>query len=293
MRVTIDAPATSANLGPGFDRFGLALEICNRVILDTEAEPAVTWEGEGADELPVDGSDLVARAMAAVAERMSLRLPEHARHGMNRIPLERGLGSSSAAAVAAVVGASALLDVGIHDDAASVFALAAEIEGHPDNAAAACFGGFTLALEDGFVRRLEPHPDLAPTVIVPDLRLGTPAAREALPAAVPLEDAVFNIGHAALAVEAFTRDPSLLGEALRDRIHQDARMALVDGLDDVVAELRSHHVPFCVSGAGPSLIAFEQPGREPVTAEILGLPAGWRLLRPAIRVAGYGFDVEG
>ena len=119
--------------------------------------------------------------MSAVAGRLSLPLAPLARRGRNLIPLERGLGSSAAATVAGVVAASALLDLGIDADPISVFALAADIEGHPDNVAAAVFGGFTIALDDGSVQRLEPHPDLRPALLVPDLRMPTAAARGVLP----------------------------------------------------------------------------------------------------------------
>src|SRR5262245_47578268 len=114
MRVTASAPATSANLGPGFDSFGLALAIRNVATVDTDAAPRVSWEGEGADELPTDGSDLVSRTMAAVAARMEERLPPLALHGENHIPLARGLGSSSAAIVIGVALASGILDLGLH-----------------------------------------------------------------------------------------------------------------------------------------------------------------------------------
>ncbi|HEX7464082.1 MAG TPA: homoserine kinase, partial [Actinomycetota bacterium] len=102
MRLTARVPATSANLGPGFDCFGLALDLCNEVTVDTEAEPGISWEGEGAEELPIDGSDMVSRAMRWVAEREGQRIGPFHLHGVNRIPLERGLGSSAAAAVAGV-----------------------------------------------------------------------------------------------------------------------------------------------------------------------------------------------
>ena len=289
MRVTVRVPATSANLGPGFDCFGLALDLCNEVVLDTDAPPGVTWEGEGADELPGDGSDLVSRTIAAVASGMELALPPFALHGANRIPLERGLGSSSAAAVAGVVLASRLLDLGIDGyrvepqrrDPYSVFAYAARIEGHPDNAAPAAFGGFTIALPDGDVHRLDPHPDLRPVVLVPDVRLPTAEARAALPETGPRADAVFNAAHAALMVEALTRDPSLLGAALQDRLHQGARLALVPEVADLFDELRAAHVPVCVSGAGPSLLAFDLGGGLPAP------PPGWRALRPAVRATGF------
>src|SRR2546430_13803900 len=148
--------------------------------------------------------------MTAVVRRMSPPLGPLARRGRNRIPLERGLGSSSAATVAGVVAASALLALGIDADPISVFALAAEIEGHPDNVAAAVFGGFTIALDDGAVHRLEPHPDLRPALIVPDLRMPTAAARAVPPEMGPRSDALSNRAPAAIEVEAPTRGPSPL-----------------------------------------------------------------------------------
>ena len=168
MRIRVRVPATSANLGPGFDSFGLALDLCNEVVIDTDAEPGVTWEGEGAGELPVDGTDMVSTTIASVGAATGSPVPTIAVHGINRIPLERGLGSSSAAAVAGVVAAMHLLDGASPPlDPARIVALAADIEGHPDNAAPATLGGFTIAASDGFVRRLDPHPSLRPVVLVP------------------------------------------------------------------------------------------------------------------------------
>jgi len=290
MRVTVRVPATSANLGPGFDTFGLALDLCNDVTIDRDAPSGVTWEGEGADELAVDGSDLVSTTMAAIASSMDTPLPSLALHGVNRIPLARGLGSSSAATVAGVVLASRVLDLGIdRGDAFSVFAEAAGIEGHPDNAAPAVFGGLTIAV-DGAVHRLEPHPALRAVVLVPSVRLDTASARDALPDRVPMADAVFNLGHAALLVEALTTDPSLLQEALRDRLHQDARLELVPEMADQFDRIQAlRRVPVCVSGAGPSLIAFPLDGAE-IPPEALEGPGEWRAVPLAIRREGFTVD---
>jgi homoserine kinase len=293
MRVTVRVPATSANLGPGFDSFGLALDLCNDVTVDTDAPPGVVWEGEGAGELPTDGSDLVSTTMASIAARMEMPLPPLSLHGMNRIPVARGLGSSSAAAVAGVVLASRVLDLGIDGDgvhparrdAYSVFANAAEIEGHPDNAAPAAYGGITIAV-DGYVRRLEPHPDLRPVVLVAAAQLPTAEARGALPERVPMDDAVFNLAHAALLVDALTNDPELLRVALRDRLHQRARLELAPESADLFEDLRKAHIPVCVSGAGPSLLAF--PIGDDVPDDLL--PPGWRALRVPIRREGYAVD---
>lgn len=290
MRVTVRVPATSANLGPGFDTFGLALDLCNEVTVDTDAPPGVTWEGEGADELPVDGSDLVSTTMAAIASSIDTPLPSLALRGVNRIPLARGLGSSSAATVAGIVLASRVLDLGIDGgDAFSVFAEAARIEGHPDNAAPASYGGLTIAV-DGAVHRLEPHPELRAVVLVPSVRLDTASARDALPDRVPMADAVFNLGHAALLVEALTNDPSLLREALRDRLHQDARLELVPEMADQFDRIQAlRRVPVCVSGAGPSLIAFPLDGAD-IPPEALEGPGEWRALPLAIRREGFTVD---
>jgi homoserine kinase len=294
VRITVRVPATSANLGPGFDCFGLALELCNEVTVDTEAEPGVTWEGEGADELPTDGSDMVSRAIAFTVERLlqlhpNAELSSFSLHGMNRIPLERGLGSSSAAAVAGVAIGRLLVEAASDDDPNATFAYAAELEGHPDNAAPATFGGLTVfAPGSGYVHRLEPHRDLDPVVVLPDgLRLATIEARSALSNTVERRDAVFNIGHAALAVVAFTREPELLLVALQDRLHEDVRTALVPGSAALLDDFRHRQIPACLSGAGPSLLAFERDGHS------LGeLPEGWRAIRPGVRANGVEVSVE-
>ena len=168
-------PRPRRTWGPGFDSFGLALDLCNEVMIDTDAEPGVTWEGEGAGELPVDGTDMVSTTIASVCAANGSPVPAIAVHGINRIPLERGLGSSSAAAVAGVVAADHLLAAGASPSLRPerILALAADIEGHPDNAAPATLGGFTIAASDGFVRRLDPHPSLRPVVLVPATRLPT------------------------------------------------------------------------------------------------------------------------
>ena len=297
MRITVRVPATSANLGPGFDCFGLALDLCNEVIVDTEAEPGVTWEGEGADELPADGSDMVSRAITHTLDQQrqfhpNAELPTFSLRGINRIPLERGLGSSSAAAVAGVSLANALLGAAATsatpEDPYPIFGFAASIEGHPDNAAAAVYGGFTL-VANGSVHRLDPHPDIDPVVVIPErLRLPTSAARTALPEDVSRRDAVFNLSHASLAVLAFTQDPELLDIAMSDRLHEDARLELIPEAKDLLHDLRQRRqVPSCVSGAGPSLLAFEREGRT-----VGDLPEGWRAIRPGLRAIGVEVSVE-
>jgi homoserine kinase len=294
VRITVRVPATAANLGPGFDCFGLALDLCNEVTADTDAEPGVSWEGEGDEELPTDGTDMVSRAIAHALERRlrlhpDATLPPFALHGVNRIPLERGLGSSSSAAVAGVALARALLGEASDDDPYTTFVTATELEGHPDNAASATFGGLTVvAAGSGYVHRLAPHPDLDPVVLVPDrLRLATTDARSALSDTVDRRDAVFNIGHAALAVLAFSRDPDLLPIALHDRLHEDARAVLVPESAALLADLRGRQIPACLSGAGPSLLAFPRDGEG-----VGDLPEGWRAIRPGLRARGVEIVAE-
>ncbi|MGH2641763.1 MAG: homoserine kinase [Actinomycetota bacterium] len=286
MRVSVRVPATSANLGPGFDCFGLALDLCNEVTVDTEAEPGVTWEGEGADELPTDGTDMVSRAIADAASHPGFSLPAFGLKGKNRIPLERGLGSSAAAAVAGASIGYVLAGVRAGDAAEDGFDNAAVLEGHADNAAAAVYGGLTV-VASGIVRRLDPHPSLAPVVFIPPERLATSSAREALSPTVPREDAVFNVGQAALTVIAFTLDPKLLLVAMQDRLHEDARAALMPRSASLLSELRGRQVPACLSGAGPSIIAFEHDGRDAGDP-----PDGWRAIRPGIRTEGVEVVVE-
>jgi homoserine kinase len=297
VRVTVRVPATSANLGPGFDCFALALDLVNEVVVDTEAEPRVTWEGEGADELPTDGTDMVSRAISYTVEQQlrshdGVEVPAFSLHGLNRIPLERGLGSSSAAAVAGVAIADVLLrgarTGATPEDRYPIYGYAAELEGHPDNAAAATYGGFTIVAA-GFVHRLTSHADLFPVVLVPrHLRTPTGPARATLADEVPRRDAVFNVGHASLLAIALTREPGLLDVALRDRLHEDVRLERVPEARDLLHELRhARQVPACVSGAGPSLLAFPPGGRD-----VGRLPHGWRAVRVNVRASGADVVVE-
>jgi homoserine kinase len=287
MRLTVRVPASSANLGPGFDCFGLALDLCNEVTIDTDAAPSVAWEGEGADELPTDGTDLVSRAIGAAVEAQrrshpDASVPSFALHGLNRIPLERGLGSSSAAAVAGTALAGALLGAaGWAFDPYPTFSYAAGLEGHPDNAAPATYGGLTVVAE-GHVRRLDVADVVHPVILVPEhLRSSTSDARRALPRRVSLDDAVFNVAHGALLVHALTvGDLDLLRVAMRDRLHQQVRLGLVPEVGALFDRL-DRSVPVCVSGAGPSLLVFERQERPvPDPGE------GWRALRVPVRPTG-------
>ncbi|MGH7541066.1 MAG: homoserine kinase, partial [Gemmatimonadota bacterium] len=273
-----------------------ALDLCNEVTVDTEAEPGVSWEGEGADELPTDGTDMVSRAIALAFARSARvseppPVPPVGLHGVNRIPPARGLGSSAAAALAGTVAGLVLSADGeaahLRRDLSPLVAYVRLIEGHADNAAAAVLGGLTV-VASGYPYRIDPHSDVDPVVLLPErATTSTAAARAALSETVARRDAVFNIGHASLAVIALTRDPTVLSFALQDRLHEDARLASApDGLH-LLRGLRSRKIAACVSGSGPSLLVF------PLDERDLGdLPDGWRAIRPGIRQRGVEFDVE-
>jgi homoserine kinase len=276
-RLTARVPATSANVGAGFDAFALALDLCNEVTVDTDAEPSVTWQGEGADELATDGTDLASSTIRRFVPEAAFAL-----HGLNRIPLEAGLGSSAAAIVAGVALGCALRGDPTPDDAADVFRMAAEIEGHPDNVAAATYGGFTIVVDGTHVERFDPHPDVRPVVLMPEgSRVSTEEARRRLPRDVPLGDVVFNAGHAALTAAAIVARPSALARALGDRVHERQRLSLVPDVGAVFEELRAAGVAVCVSGSGTTLLAFDVGG---VPVDDPG--PGWRVERLPVRRSG-------
>ncbi len=258
--VHVRVPATSANLGPGFDSAGLALDLADDVVVRTSSSGVeVVVEGEGAGRLPLDERHLVVRALRATFDRLGGQPAGLALHCTNRIPQSRGLGSSSAAIVAAVVAARALVDGGDELlDAQGALALADRLEGHPDNVAACLHGGVTFAWSttDGpRVVRLDAHDELAPVAFVPSTTSSTAQVRGLLPPTVPYADAVLNASRAALLPLALTRDPSLLLAATEDRLHQGYRAPAMPATAALVRELRAQGVPAVVSGAGPTVLA--------------------------------------
>ena len=261
--VSVRTPATSANLGPGFDALGLALTLYDDLTATVTGDGfRVTVRGEGAGELPGDEEHLVVRAMLATFDELAGRPAGVAVHCHNRIPQARGLGSSSAAIVGGVQLARGLVVGGrrlLGDDDA--LRIAARLEGHPDNVAPCLLGGFTIAwAEGGGARavRLSPADGVRPTVFVPTERGYTASARAALPPSVPHADAAFNAGRAALLTHALTADPALLFAATEDRLHQGYRAEAMPGTASLVAGLRSVGVAAVVSGAGPAVLALTE-----------------------------------
>jgi homoserine kinase len=278
--VLVRVPATSANLGPGFDALGLALTLYD----DVEARITgnglhIEVDGEGADAgLAGAGEEhLVVRAMRATFESMGKQPPGLALRCTNRIPHGRGLGSSAAAIVAGVLAAAALSgrdasswisssgyrDTTIHDDGPPLLALATRIEGHPDNVAACLAGGLTIAwtTDDGSPRltRLDTNPAIRPVAIIapPEVAVRTEVARAALPETVPHRDAAANAGRAALLIAALTRSEAArhLEDATEDWLHQAYRATAMPHTYALVQALRQARIPAVVSGAGPSVLA--------------------------------------
>ena len=258
MRAHVRVPATSANLGPGFDALGLALALHNEVIAEEEQGVTVRIEGEGADRLPRDGSNVVARGVRLAYETAGRPFKGCALTCVNRIPAARGLGSSAAAWVGGLLAGNALAGAPLSKE--MVLTLAARAEGHPDNVAAAIFGGLTVSCgtpEGVIAVALPVPPSLAWVVLVPEVTSSTAEARALLPASVPRADAVFNVQRVALLLASLqTARPGPLATALDDRLHQPYRLKLFPWLPEVAAAAREAGALGCVlSGAGPSLLA--------------------------------------
>ncbi|MCI0547047.1 MAG: homoserine kinase [Candidatus Rokubacteria bacterium] len=258
MRVHVRVPATSANLGPGFDVLGLALALHNELTLEEAERTLVSIEGEGVGALETGTENIVARAARLAFEAAGRRFHGVAARSVNRIPLSRGLGSSAAAWVAGLVGANALL--GSPLARGDLLTLAARAEGHPDNVAAALHGGFTVSCMSSDRALAVPVavPEaLSWVVLVPKLEGRTAETRAALPPWVSRADAVWNLQRTSLLIAALAAGRiELLLTAMDDRLHQPYRLAFFPWMERVAAAARSAGALGCVlSGAGPSLLA--------------------------------------
>jgi homoserine kinase len=270
--VTVSVPATSANLGPGFDALGLALDLVDTVSARvTEGGFEVRVVGEGAGEVPTGRDHLIVATMLTAFAELDAPAPAGlALRCDNRIPHARGLGSSSAAIIAGILLARELAGRADFDEAA-VLGLAARLEGHPDNVAPCLLGGFTIAWTagDGAKAVRIPTPEgLRPGVFIPDEQGLTAHARAALPGSVPHADAAFNAARAALLVHALTSRPDLLLAATEDRLHQGYRASGAPATAALVGRLRTAGVPAVVSGAGPSVLVLADPAG-------VAAPPGW------------------
>jgi homoserine kinase len=293
--VTVSVPATSANLGPGFDSLGLALDHRDRVTAQV-VEPdraGITVRGVGEGSVPLDESHLVHRSMREAFALMGADVPAVRLECVNVVPHARGLGSSSAAIVAGVCLARGLLAGGslLMDDEA-VLALAAEMEGHPDNVAPALYGGFTVAYRDGDRFRaatVSVDPRVRAVALVPPDGVQTSVARGLLPDSVPHSDAARNAGRAALLVAALSRQPELLLAATEDRLHQDYREPAMPETLRLVRSLRAEGLPAVVSGAGPTVLVLT--GGTDQSAVAARAPQGWDALLLPIDTDGARVDL--
>ncbi len=264
--IVVEVPASSANLGAGYDCLGVALAMVNRIELEvrvwSRGEIELTVDGEGRNELSEDRQNCFVRGLEAALRKARGELPEGVgwRIGMrNEIPLARGLGSSAAATVAGVLAGNVL--AGEPLSTPELLQLATEIEGHPDNAAAALLGGFVVsaASRDGVdAIRFDAPRDLRAILYIPDLRLGTGAMRAALPASIPIADAVANLGAVAVGVAGLaTGRYDLLRRLTVDRLHEPYRAAVYPQLPRMVEAARSAGaLGACLSGAGSAILAF-------------------------------------
>ncbi len=292
--VIVRVPATSANLGPGFDTLGLALAIHDELVVTATAEPGVVVEvtGVGRGAVPTDESNLVARSIAHTFNRVGQSVPGLHLVANNVIPHGGGLGSSAAAIVSGVMAAKGLLEGIVELDADQMLDIATELEGHPDNVAPALFGGLTIAwsAESGpRARKLQVHAGVSPLVLVPDHAVSTALARSLQPATVPFADAVFNLSRSALLIAALTQSPELLLEATEDRLHQDYRASAMPETNSLVHLLREHGFAAVVSGAGPSILVLaSEPSQRAAAAALVAEHAqsAWRALMTAVDFKG-------
>lgn len=303
--VRVRVPASSANIGPGFDSIGLALGIWDDCVVTVTAEPGlvIDVEGEGAGNVPRDERHLVHRSMVRAWEQLGVKAPAGLHlSAQNTIPHGRGLGSSATAIVAGIVAAQGLCDMATGRDIADgsfdrAFTnnLATAVEGHPDNASASVFGGMTLSWEDdvdpGQIHsvQLEVTGDVIPLLFIPATQLPTATARAVLPDQIPHAVAAQNSARVGLFVEAVTRRPELLLAATRDWLHQEQRRASFPDSMALLDALRGKGHAAVISGAGPSVLVLTTLAQIE-GARALGDPSVWRLLEPGMPVTGASLE---
>lgn len=292
--VTVRVPATTANLGPGFDTLGLALSLYDELTVTALPEPGleIIVEGIGADEIPRDASNLVVSSIAYLYNAVGQELPGLRLQAVNGIPHGRGLGSSGAAVVAGIVAARALLEGVVDISSADLLRIATEIEGHPDNVAPSLFGGLTIAWLDEHGpqhKKLLVHRGVSPVVFVPSFTMSTKLARSLQPESVPHQDAIFNVSRSALLIAAMTQSPELMMAATEDKLHQNYRAAAMPETDALVRMLRAEGFAAVVSGAGPSVFVLaDGPGQRAIAAELVERHATspWHAFMLAVDVKG-------
>ncbi len=294
LSVTVRVPATSANLGPGFDTLGLALSLYDELTVTVRDTPGatVTVLGVGEGEVATDETNLVVRAIAHSFAAYDQPLPGLDLVARNAIPHGRGLGSSGAAIVSGIMAAKGLLEGIVDIDSGALLSLATALEGHPDNVAPALFGGLTIAwtTDSGPQhKKLIVHRGVSPLVAVPEGTMSTELARGLRPVSVPHEDAIFNVSRSALLIAALIQSPELLLAATEDKLHQSYRAAAMPETEALLNELRSQGLPAVVSGSGPSILVLcSDPAQRLVAAEVVAKHSGtaWQSLLLAVDFKG-------
>lgn len=294
--VRVRVPATSANLGPGFDCMGIALGHYDTIEIRALGSPEVVVEvtGEGAGELPTGEDHLIVRAIRAALDEVGA--PQVGLHLVceNTIPHGRGMGSSAAAVVAGILAVRMLIGDPTALGNTRAFKIATRFEGHPDNAAPAILGGATVSWTgpDGpHASQVPLHPDVSPVVLVPQERCATRTARGVLPPSVPHADAAFTAGRSALLVQALCHRPELLFAATEEKLHQEYRAGVMPHTWQLLQALRAEGQAAVVSGAGPSILVLERTSDGDAAAvvrrEILASVAEpWAVLSPGIATDG-------
>jgi len=297
--VVVEVPATTANLGPGFDTLGMALTIHDHLTATVVETPGVTVEvvGVGEGEVPTNETNLIARSMAHAFASKKIAMPGLHLVAHNVIPHGRGLGSSGAAIVSGVMAAQGLLEGIAKFTASELLALATDMEGHPDNIAPSLFGGLTIAWmtdEGPKHKKLSVHRGVSLVVAVPDdASMSTQLARSLQPETVPHKDAIFNLSRSALLIAALIQSPELLFEATEDRLHQNYRASAMKDTDALLQKLRAKGYAAVVSGAGPSvLVLCPDPGQRLDIAALVDAHQGGKWTSHMLTVDERGATVE-
>lgn len=270
MKVTVKIPATTANLGPGFDSFGMALPFYDYITVEETVMPGsgiqielVDYDEDILNSIPTDENNIVYKAIELLYNFIG-QTPEELKITIKSgIPMTRGLGSSAAVIVGGLIAANELL--GRPADLDALLSIAAEMEGHPDNVAPAILGGFVMASleDDGSViyRQIEWPKEWKITVCVPDYELATNISRSVLPQEIPQKDAIFNLKRSAMLIHALdTKDDKLMKAALKDKLHQPYRTKLVPGLNEIIESLKNEEdvLGTVLSGAGPAILVISK-----------------------------------
>ncbi len=284
--VKVHIPASSANIGVGFDVAGLSLSLFNTIDFSVSQGPLIIEQVTPNDAIPCDATNLVYVAAVKTAEILGKKLPPLHLRQYNRIPMASGLGSSAACIVGGILIADNVLQADLSKK--EMLEIATALEGHPDNAAPVLYGGFCISRKNGnamFTHRIPLKEDLAVCIAVPKLSLKTKDSRKVLPALLPMVDAVNNIACMALLISAlYSGEYTLLDQALEDRLHQPYRKHFIPGFDDIVqAARRLGAYGACLSGAGPSMITFVNKKKLADFTRLFGdalkgIPGEWRVI---------------